>query len=157
MDNVSTTKDMPLALVVDDEIDAVHILTSYLNSIGFETLMATNGQEGEMFFREYRPQLVVSDIHMPIQNGLILLEKIKSESPDTVVILITGYYHYEQLIRHAPCPPDGFFVKPFELSALLESIRTAFKNARNRSNKRKFLIGPKPPSDALSNSQQLSP
>ncbi len=136
MSVVEDSKCNPVALVVDDDCQMTRLLGAFLQDVGFQTIAAHDGLQGEKVFMEKHPDLVVSDIHMPGQNGLILLKKIKHVSPHTVVILITGHQHYEQLVSYSKTPPDGFFVKPFDVDRFLDSIRLAFYNARMQQNMR---------------------
>ncbi|NOU62485.1 response regulator [Paenibacillus sp. LMG 31461] len=81
-------------MIVDDE---KIIRDGLQNSIKWEALgyrlvaVASDGEEALELFREHKPQAVIMDIHMPIMSGLEVLEKFKSEHPDTEVILLSGF------------------------------------------------------------------
>lgn len=109
-------------LIVDDEKPILEILSEVLDRIGADVYTAMNGEEGFNIYLKERPQIVITDIYMPIVNGLRLLSKIKKISPDTPVILITGYAHYRQLISDAKVKPDGFLEKPFDLRKIIELV-----------------------------------
>ena len=66
----------PKCLLVDDEEPMLLMLSQFVEMLGFEPVMAHDGDEGIAAFRKYHPSLVVSDIHMPNRNGLLLLRDI---------------------------------------------------------------------------------
>jgi DNA-binding NtrC family response regulator len=105
----------PKLLVVDDESSIRRHLHSLAETLGFEVFTAGDGVEGWQTFVSERPDLVVLDIYMPRMNGLALLSKIKGETPECPVILITGFLNYEQLIKTGGNMPDGCIVKPLNL------------------------------------------
>ena len=61
---------------------------------------------------------MVSDIHMPNRNGLLLLQDIRALNPELPVILITGYMNYKSDMNSASLQPDLFMEKPFTLDEL---------------------------------------
>ncbi len=115
----------PNVLIVDDDSDLLYMLSAAMQAFGFNTLLAKDGVEGVDKFREAEPELVISDIYMPRKNGLLMLEEIRSLEVDTVIILITGFHHYNQLLQHSKSPPNGFLPKPFNLHDLMAAIRNA--------------------------------
>jgi DNA-binding NtrC family response regulator len=121
------SQEKPTVLLVDDDPDMLDVLDTALQSLGFTTLLAHDGEEGWNLFTQYQPNLVISDIYMPKKNGVILMDQIKEINFETVVILITGYAHYRQLTANSRFPPDAFLSKPFSLKDLVDSIRTAYQ------------------------------
>jgi YesN/AraC family two-component response regulator len=100
-------------LIVDDEPTIRQRLKELCEKLGFEVQTAGDGFEGLECFSEFQPDLVVLDIYMPGMNGLIVLSKIRKISPSCRVVLITGFLHYEQLIKiGGESRPDGCIVKP---------------------------------------------
>ncbi len=76
-------------LVVDDSPDAIALVSLELRRVGYQVRTAQDGVEGWAEFRLRRPDLVVSDIRMPNQDGLELLRRIREVS-DVPVILLTA-------------------------------------------------------------------
>ncbi len=109
-------------LLVDDDQCMLEILSRTVEILGFEPITACDGDEGFSAFNEWHPDLVVSDIHMPNRNGLLLLHDIKTQSPEIPVILITGYIHYKAILNLETSGPDAFVEKPFTLDQLREAI-----------------------------------
>ena len=125
---VCMAEENPKVLLVDDDPDMLDVLDTAMQSLGFETILARDGDEGWDAFQRHKPRLVISDIYMPRKNGVVLLDQIKENNYDTVVILITGYAHFRQLMAHSRFPPDGFINKPFNLKDLVNSIQQAYKS-----------------------------
>jgi two-component system, OmpR family, response regulator RpaB len=109
-------------LLVDDDQCMLEILSRTVEMLGFEPITACDGDEGFSAFCECHPDLVVSDIHMPNRNGLLLLHDIKTQCPEIPVILITGYIHYKAVLNLDAGSPDAFVEKPFTLDQLREAI-----------------------------------
>jgi len=122
----------PKCLVVDDSDSMLRMLSMFMEHLGFEPLTARDGDEGISAVREHHPDLVVSDIHMPNRNGLLLLQDIKELNPDLPVILITGYIHYKADANAVATQPDAFMEKPFTLEqmrAAVDKLKPAIKGA----------------------------
>jgi YesN/AraC family two-component response regulator len=67
-------------------------------SMGFELVAAApNGIAGWRMFCEYRPQLVISDVHMPGMTGLELAQKIRDMDPETMIIFISNYEDFSYI------------------------------------------------------------
>ncbi|MFC1821445.1 response regulator [Thermodesulfobacteriota bacterium] len=78
-------------LLVDDEEGIRRVLGIALADSGYEVILAQNGEEALRCFKERKPPIVLTDIKMPGMDGVELLQKIKKDSPDTEVIMITGH------------------------------------------------------------------
>jgi CheY-like chemotaxis protein len=113
---------MPKCLLVDDSESMLHLLCMFMENLGFEPLVAHDGDEGIAVVRNQHPDLVVSDIHMPNRNGLLLLQDIRQLNPDLPVILITGYMSYKSDLNSISVEPDAFMEKPFTLEQLKETV-----------------------------------
>jgi len=85
-------------LLVDDEESIRTVLGITLADYGYEVLKAGSGGEALQLFRERKPAIVLTDIKMPGMDGIQVLRKIKEESPDTEVIMITGHGDIELAI-----------------------------------------------------------
>jgi DNA-binding NtrC family response regulator len=134
-----TPDSAPKCLLVDDDTSMLHLLSEYIEMLGMEAITARDGDEGIAAFRMYHPSLVVSDIHMPNRNGLLLLHDVKYENPDCPVILVTGLLmNYHRAMQKDPVKPDDLIEKPFDLSTLqraIERLRPAMDEAWSKVGK----------------------
>jgi len=110
-------------LVVDDDQVIRDLIISFLTFSGYEASGAQNGQEGLDIVLSHHPDLVITDIHMPLMNGFQLLKAIKKIGPDIPVIFITGYAHLRRFFSEQSARADGFLEKPFNLETLNNLIQ----------------------------------
>ena len=80
-------------LLVEDDPSLRYIVQSGLEYIieGYEVLAAANGEEGLAMWREHRPDVILSDIEMPVMDGYDALRLIRERAPDIPVIALTAY------------------------------------------------------------------
>ncbi|MCC6476226.1 response regulator [bacterium] len=109
-------------LLVDDDPAMLDMLAQCMKEMGFDPVTAADGDEGWTAFQDAHPSMVISDIHMPNRNGLLLLKDIKSVHPEVPVILITGWVHYKTVLNMGPPKPEAFFEKPFSLDQLRATV-----------------------------------
>ena len=103
----------------------LQMLSQYVEMLGFDPIIAHDGDEGIAAFREMHPSLVVSDIHMPNRNGLLLLRDIKELNPEIPVILVTGVLlNFKAALTQDPVQPDVLIEKPFSLDKLRQAIES---------------------------------
>ncbi len=77
-------------LVIDDEPTALDLVRRILEMNGYEVLVATNGQKGVDLFLEQPCDLVVTDMVMPVKDGLQTILDLRSHVPDLPVVAISG-------------------------------------------------------------------
>jgi len=114
-------------LLVDDEIDIRDILTVYLSDMGFTVATAGDGQAALDHFLAHRPPIVVTDIKMPVMDGIHLLREIKEAEPQTEVIMITGHGDLDLAIKSLKYEASDFITKPINTDAFELSVRRAFE------------------------------
>ena len=82
---------METVLIVDDEKNYPPILGAVLQEEGFESLIANSGQEALEILENSNVDLVLTDMKMPVMDGIQLLERIKGIEPDLPVIMMTAH------------------------------------------------------------------
>lgn len=110
-------------LLVDDDADICKVLSISLTDIGYRVHTAGNGEEAYRIFKQVKPSIVLTDIKMPIMNGIELLRKIKSQYPETEVIMISGHGELDLAIKSLQSDASDFILKPVndeELNAALQ-------------------------------------
>lgn len=115
---------MTTILVVDDEPDIVSTLHMVLQLEGYDVLEASHGQEALQVIAETRPDLVISDLMMPVMDGLELLAAIKSD-PELRTIPVIAMSAGRPEAGARPHPWDAFLAKPFTFTELVELIHRA--------------------------------
>jgi DNA-binding NtrC family response regulator len=115
----------PTILVVDDEIYVRESLTAYLDDIGYHVLEAENGKVGLELFRSSKPDIVMTDLRMPVMDGFALVEAIAAESDSTPVVVVSGVGAVDEAVRAMRSGAWDYVSKPIasfeELQITLES------------------------------------
>jgi CheY-like chemotaxis protein len=84
---METTKRI---LVIDDEPSALDVLRRILEGEGYEVQAAANGLDGVALFRRQPCDLVITDMVMPVKDGLQTILELRDEAPDLPIIAISG-------------------------------------------------------------------
>ena len=85
-------------MLVDDEPTAVNLLKTIIKMkcSNYEVIATANhGQEALELMEQQVPDLLITDIHMPVMGGLQLLEKVKENYPDVLSIIVSGYQEFQ--------------------------------------------------------------
>ena len=112
-------------LVIDDEQPTLKMFTLLLSAYGYDILTAENGQEGLDLFRKESPGLVLTDIKMPVMDGIEVLKAIKKINPQTEVIVITGHGDMDLAIQALNLDATDFINKPLQREALELALKRA--------------------------------
>ena len=122
-ENVKPDEDAPTVLIVDDNAD----IRTYLRSIlqgKYSVLEAEDGKRGLELAREHVPDLIVSDVMMPVMNGLEFCHQVKKDviSSHIPVILLTARALERHQIEGYESGADAYITKPFSPELLLARI-----------------------------------
>ncbi|MEI6740959.1 MAG: ATP-binding protein [Gemmatimonadaceae bacterium] len=112
-------------LVVDDEAGVRTVVQRVLEARGYRLVLATNGAEGLRRMEEMPDgvDLLLTDIMMPVMNGLELADVMRSRRPGLPVLLMSGYADAESVQRQLLDPLVAFLPKPFTAAGLTDAIR----------------------------------
>jgi two-component system chemotaxis sensor kinase CheA/two-component system sensor histidine kinase and response regulator WspE len=110
-------------LVVDDSATVRDLVCELLAEAGMEVRCAENGREGLSLLDEVSPEVVLSDIEMPVMDGFELLKEIRVRRPHLPVIMLTTRGSAEDRRRAATLGASAYLVKSeFEEATLLETL-----------------------------------
>ncbi|MGB5986507.1 MAG: response regulator [Desulfobacterales bacterium] len=126
---------LPQILLVDDEPGIRKVLGITLEDWGYEVRSAEDGRQALELFRQIQPAIVLTDIKMPVMDGVTLLRRIKAEEPDTEVIMISGHGDLDLAIESLKLEATDFITKPINDDALT----IALKRAREKIDMRRQL------------------
>ena len=137
---------MAKILVVDDEAGIRDSLEMILQYERHEIVQAADGKEAITQFAKFRPDLVLLDVVMPGLTGLQVLEKIRADSPEINVIMVSGHGDIETAIEATQKGAFDFIDKPLERDRLLVSVRNALRHRlmRQEITSRYRIIGESP-------------
>ncbi|MEG5001929.1 response regulator [Microcoleus sp. B4-D4] len=122
-----------MVLVVDDNPDLRFYVSGILRDSGFAVLLARNGQEGLAVAKNRRPDLIVTDLMMPLISGLDLIRMIRQdeELKGTPVILLTAKADEDTRIEGVERGADAYLSKPFNDRELLAEVRNLIALKQN--------------------------
>ena len=123
---------MPTVLVVDDEPIVRDVVVRYLQSAGYRTLEAGDGEHARALVEEERPALVVLDVMLPGIDGLELCRWIRSTS-DLPVIMLTARGDEADRIVGLELGADDYVTKPFSPRELAARVRTVLRRTSTPS------------------------
>ncbi|MCJ2164804.1 MULTISPECIES: response regulator [unclassified Pseudodesulfovibrio] len=124
-------------MLVDDEAGVRRFLGLSLVDLGYEVETAANGKIAMELFDRFKPDIVFTDIKMPVMDGIELLKAIKEKSPDTEVVMITGHGDLDLAIESLKFDASDFITKPINndvLEVALERARDRFTMKRQLRN-----------------------
>lgn len=117
---------MAMILIVDDEPDIRFMIRLIFEAAGHRVMEAGNGAVGMQYVNESRPDLVTTDVMMPVMGGLKFIEWLRSD-PSTAKIPVLAISGNPDLATTA----DGVLSKPFEPTALLDAATLLLKGGRH--------------------------
>ena len=116
-------------LCVDDEDVVREVMLGVLARAGFSTCSAEHGREAlEILAKriangEKLPDIILSDLTMPVMDGRELLTKLRLTYPDMLVIICSGYFpDMDEFVENTETRLDGFIEKPFEASQIVNEV-----------------------------------
>lgn len=131
VDNPMEGDEKPSILLVEDDEDVLEMLNSLFSS-AYTVYKANDGQKGFEMAQQLHPDLVVSDVMMPVMSGKELCYKIKNclELAYTPVILLTAQASVDYTIEGYMFGADDYITKPFNVKLLLARCNNLLKNKR---------------------------
>lgn len=114
---------MAKIMIVDDSRTSRRILREILEDAGFEVLEdSTNGEEGYLKYKEFKPDLVTMDITMPKMDGIEALQLIRKFDENAKVIMITAAGQKEKMMQAIKYGAAEFITKPYDSKEVVELI-----------------------------------
>lgn len=122
-------RDPARILVVDDVADNVEILRMRLDSLGYEVVVATDGEEALAAVAADPPDLVLLDVMMPKVDGLEVVRRLKADTslPFIPVVLVTAKATPKDIIAGLDAGGDDYLTKPVDHGALVARVRAMLR------------------------------
>jgi two-component system, chemotaxis family, chemotaxis protein CheY len=111
-------------LLVDDSASVRQVAGIALRRAGYETLEASNGKEGLAVLDGAKPNLIISDVNMPVMNGIEFLKAVKAHptSKFTPVIMLTTEAGDDMKQQGRAAGAKAWIVKPFQPQTLIDAV-----------------------------------
>ena len=122
-------------LLADDEEEFLRTIIKRLSRRGIEAVGATRGEQALELMTESARDVVVLDVKMPGMDGLEVLKRIKTQWPNTEVIMLTGHASVEAAVEGMDRGAFDYLMKPADFEDLLYKLEDAFrkKSLRDRT------------------------
>ncbi len=127
-------------LYVEDDASIREPFTMLIERYFNEVIQATNGEEGLQKYERFKPDIVISDIRMPVMDGLEMSAAIKQKYPEALIVLITAFSDVEYLKQAIELGVDGYVTKPVDKQKLLEKLNKLALFLKSQEEKREYFI-----------------
>jgi response regulator RpfG family c-di-GMP phosphodiesterase len=125
-------------LIVDDDRQVREVLHEIFLSRGYRCLLAPDGREALEVFRSERPPLAVTDVKMPVMDGLAFLKAVRDVDPDAAVIVLTGVGDVKTAIESLKQGADDFILKPVNVEELVIAAERALERRQLLIERREY-------------------
>ena len=115
-------------LYVEDDLNTSEELEYFLQNKVKKLYVAKNGQEGLELFEKYQPDLIITDIQMPIMTGIKMIKLIKQNNPNIPIVIITAFNDTDYLFEAIKLNVTNYLTKPLNLFALSDVLSNIAKN-----------------------------
>ncbi|HET8694072.1 MAG TPA: sigma-54 dependent transcriptional regulator [Aquabacterium sp.] len=116
-------------LVVDDEPKMGRVLEIMLKKMGHEVFTAQNGREAMDLFEAHQLDLIVTDLRMPVMDGLQLIEALRARQSDVPVIVMTAHGTVETAVAAMKHGASDYLMRPFDIEVLELAVARALNQA----------------------------
>lgn len=117
-------------LLIDDEKDIVQIMRKKIQAAGYEVCVAYNGKDGLEITGEEHPHLIITDVVMPVMDGFIFYQELKSREDVRHIPVIVASAHGTTEQAFLAIGVKDFLTKPFDTQLLLDTINQFFQGTR---------------------------
>lgn len=115
-------------LVVDDEVGILTFLQEWLEEVGYEVLLASDGWEALQIFSRELPALTIVDLRMPGMDGFQLIGHIR-EISNSYILALTGLNEETHVIRALEAGADEYLVKPVRMREFQARVNSLIRRA----------------------------
>lgn len=119
-------------LIVEDEPISLEMLSKTLKE-DFNVLTADNGKKGFELYKKFNPHIIISDLNMPIMNGIELIQKIRELDQNSKIIITTFKNDVQTLLQASELKLFKYLIKPIDFTTLKNIIKESIEEL-NRFN-----------------------
>ena len=137
---------MTKLLLIEDDTQLTYMVKCGLEDMigGYEIITATNGEEGLKQWKEQTPDIIVSDIEMPVMNGFDMVTKIRETDGRIPIILASGLISPKDLTHGYDTGVNNYIKKPYipeELDAHVKALLKMINGERSKNNTSVYTLG----------------
>jgi DNA-binding response OmpR family regulator len=126
---------MPRILIADDDAQNADLLEAYLDGTGFETKIATNGEDTLAQARVWKPDLILLDIMMPKLSGFEVCRQLRGNAAtrDIAIMMVTALDQPTDVETAIEAGTDDFITKPINKTELQLRVRSMLESREKPS------------------------
>lgn len=117
-------------LIAEDDVNLNRLINQNLTDRGYNVVCAYNGAQAQAFFDAQKPDLLVTDIMMPVMDGITLVKQIKKDCPDFPIIMLTALDTIEDKKESFESGADDYISKPVNFDELALRINALLRRCR---------------------------
>ena len=114
---------MKTVLAIDDSEAMLNMVKQTLEFGGYRVLTAENGSAGLEQFRNGNPELIVTDINMPVMDGLALIKAVRGVNTEVPILTLTTEFEETMKSSGFEAGANGWIVKPFVPAQFLDIVK----------------------------------
>lgn len=122
--------DAPRVMLVDDDRDLLRLLAMRLSAAGYTVAAVTSGEAALEEYREFGPDMIISDLQMGGMDGMTLFRHIHAADPDLPVLVLTAHGTIPDAFDAAGRGVFSYLTKPYNSKVLLEHMERALRARR---------------------------
>lgn len=121
---------MPRILIADDDTPNADLLEAHLDGSGYETKIASNGEETLAAARDWKPDLILLDVMMPKLSGFEVCRRLRSDGKtrDIGILMVTALDQSTDVETAVESGTDDFLTKPINKTELLLRVRALLES-----------------------------
>jgi DNA-binding response OmpR family regulator len=114
----------PCLLIAEDDSNVLDLLAGYFSEKGYVVHTAQNGQEALNLVKQVKPDVLISDVMMPVMNGFQLVRELSQnyDTPMPRIILLTSRADSDDARRGLNIGADVYISKPFQLAEVAKHV-----------------------------------
>lgn len=117
-------------MLVDDDRDLLRLLAMRLAAAGYSVASVTSGEAALDQYRDFRPDMIITDLQMDGMDGMTLFDHIHRVDPDLPVLVLTAHGTIPDAFDAAGRGVFSYLTKPYNSKVLLEHMERALKSRR---------------------------
>jgi len=112
-------------LVIEDDRSLVEVLSYNLKAVGYDVIVASDGQDGLLKAQMKLPEIVILDLMLPVVDGLDVCRRLRAEAStkDLLIVMLTAKAEESDELVGFSLGADDYVTKPFSVKVLLERIK----------------------------------
>jgi len=118
-------------LYVEDDKNTQDTMKQILENEVKTFYQAYNGEEGLALYKEKKPDIILTDINMPVMSGLDMASTIKSIDRTQPIVITSAFDEKNILFDALNIGIDGFVIKPVDIALLIEKLESVSENLQN--------------------------